>query len=173
LGGSACPPKPELENLDPVTAQVFQTMGKVMHLNRLVMQRTMALRGVQYPEVFALSWLSTRDGISQRELTECLHLSRPRVSMILRALEKDGCIRREIDEPDRRLARVFLTAEGRRREKEHRDILGRYVERTIGALPEADRRKLGELLEQLAGHLHAVLRPAQESKPFQGEAEAQ
>ena len=151
------PPKPELENLDPATASAFYALGQIMHLNRLVISRTMAFRGVQYPEVFTLSLLSRHDGISQREFATILHLSRPRVSMILRALEEEGYIRRRPDETDHRLARVFITDEGARRENEHREILGDYVERTIGALAEADRREMSRLLDLLAGNMRAVL----------------
>ncbi len=164
MHGHACAPKPELENVDPLTGQVFRSLGKVMHLNRLVMARTMAFRGVQYPEMFALALLIKQDGISQRELTGYLHLSRPRVSMILRKLESDGCIRRQTDETDHRVARVFITPEGRLREKEHRDVLGQYVERTIGALPEDERRELGRLLDQLADKLMVVIDSEQDAK---------
>ncbi len=155
---------PELDNVDRLTAEVFGALGKIMHLNRLVMARTMMVRGIQYPEVFALALLSRHDGISQRELTSSLHLSRPRVSMILRALEEDGCIHRRPDEVDRRLARVFITPEGRLREKEHRDILGQYVERTIGTLSEADRRELARLLGELADRMLVVLHAEQGAK---------
>jgi DNA-binding MarR family transcriptional regulator len=170
LGGPGCTTKPdiELENVDSLTAEVFGSMHRVMHLNRLVMARTMAVRGMQYPEVFALALLSRRDGISQRDLSKSLHLSQPRVSMILRALEEDGCIDRRPDETDRRLTRVFITDEGRRREKEHRNSLGLYVERTMGALPEDDRRELSRLLDQLADRMVVVLRAEQDSKPSEG-----
>jgi DNA-binding MarR family transcriptional regulator len=165
LHGLKLEAKPELENVDRLTAEVFGALGRVMHLNRLVMARTMMMRGIQYPEVFALALLSKHDGISQRELTSSLHLSRPRVSMILRSLEQDGCILRRPDEVDRRLSRVFITPEGTRREKEHRDILGRYVERTIGTLSEADRQELARILGELAGRLLAVLHEEQGTKP--------
>lgn len=157
--------KPELENVDRLSAQVFGALGRVMHLNRLVMARTMMVRGIQYREVFALALLSKHDGIGQRELTSSLHLSRPRVSMILRALEQDGCIRRRPDEADRRLARVFITPEGRLKEKEHRDILGQYVERTIGTLSEPDRRELSRLLDELADRMLVVLHSEHGAKP--------
>jgi DNA-binding MarR family transcriptional regulator len=162
------PPVPELENVDDLTSRVFHRLGEIMHLNRMVMMKMIARRGVQPPEAFALTYISRNDGISQRELAAALHLSRPRVSMIMRALEDSGAVSRRPDEADRRLARVFLTPEGRRREAEHRAILGEYVRRTLGALPEADRSELDRLLGGLAERILSVLREEQQVAP-QGE----
>jgi DNA-binding MarR family transcriptional regulator len=162
------PPKPELENVDALTSRVFHSLGKIIHLNRQVMMKTIAQRGVQRPEAFALTFLSQNDGISQRELAAGLNLSRPRVSMIMRALEDSGALLRRPDEADHRLTRVFLTPEGQRREKEHRAVLGDYVRRTVGALPEADRLELDRLLGKLAESISAVLQEEQEGKS-QGE----
>jgi DNA-binding MarR family transcriptional regulator len=149
--------KPDLENVDPQTARVFHALGRVMHLNRLVMARTIGQHGVQFPEVMALTLLTRHDGISQRELAEALHLSHPRVSTILNALEKSGAVERHPDESDRRLVRVVLTEEGRRREKMHRSVLGDYVGRTIGKLGEADQQKLERLLNELGDCIKVLL----------------
>lgn len=128
-----------------------------MHINRLVMQKVVVQRGVQPPEAIVLSLLRDHDGITQSELAGIVHLSPPRVSNILRSLEKDRAVLRRVDETDRRLTRVFLTAEGRRREQEHRVVLGDFVERTIGALSEADRIELVRLLRKLAERTREVL----------------
>jgi DNA-binding MarR family transcriptional regulator len=161
---------PGFENVDPLTAQVFHALGKVMHLNRLVLLRIIAPQGLQFPEVFALSLLSRHDGISQRDLAEILHLSHPRVSTILLTLETNGAVVRREDEIDRRLTRVFLTSEGQTQEKEQRAVLSDYVDRTIGALPEADRRELDRLLGELADRIVAMLHSEEGRKPDAGGA---
>lgn len=127
-----------------------------MHVNRLVMAKMGAQHGTHHGEVIALALLSRREGVSQRELGEVLHLSAPRVSMILDTLEKGGAVVRQPDEADRRLTRVFLTPEGKQRVKEQRDMLGDYVNRTIGALSESDRAELTRLLGELADKTQAV-----------------
>jgi DNA-binding MarR family transcriptional regulator len=147
----------ELENVDEMTARVFHAFGRMMHLNRLVMGRMIAQRGAHHGEVIALALLNHHDGISQRELGQILHLSAPRVSAILDSLERAGAVDRRSDEADRRLTRVFLTAEGRRLERQQRDLLSDYVNRTVGALSEADRKELERLLGELADRATAVL----------------
>ncbi|NLV72807.1 MAG: winged helix-turn-helix transcriptional regulator [Actinobacteria bacterium] len=150
-------PGPQLDNVDHLTVRVFQAMGRLMHLHRLAMQKMVTERGVQPPEMIALSLLRVNNGATQSELGGVLHLSPPRVSTILSSLEESGAVVRRPDEADRRLTRVFLTAEGRRREEEHRAILSDFVEGTIGALSEADRRELERLLGELAERTQEVL----------------
>jgi DNA-binding MarR family transcriptional regulator len=156
--GPECEHKgPQLENVDELTAHAFHAVGRMMHINRMVMLKMGAQQGTHHGEVIALALLSRREGVSQRELGEILHLSAPRVSIILDTLEKDGAVARKPDEADRRLTRVFMTPEGKQRVKQERDALGDYVNRTIGALSEDDRRELTRLLDELADKTRAVL----------------
>jgi DNA-binding MarR family transcriptional regulator len=155
---------PQLENVDELTVRAFHAFGRMMHVNRLVMARMDAQHGAHHGEVFALALLSRKEGVSQRELGDILHLSAPRVSIILDSLERSRVVTRRADEVDRRLTRVFLTPEGHRREKEQRDILGDYVNRTIGALPEVDRRELERLLGKLADRTLEVLQEDSQTK---------
>lgn len=135
------------------------------------MIRMMAQGGVHHAEVTALSVLSLNDGMTQRDLSKMLHLSSPRVSMVLRLLEEAGSVERRVDESDRRLARVYLTENGRRRQKEQQVVLGEYMERTIGALSEADRRELERLLGKLADQAVEMLNEEPPSKSPTGDAE--
>ena len=163
---------PQLENVDELTARAFHAFGRMMHLNRLVMARMVGQHGAHHGEVIALALLSWKDGVSQRELGETLHLSAPRVSMILDSLEGSGAVIRRPDDTDRRLTRIFLTTEGRRREKEQRDVLGDYVNRTIGALPEADRSELERLLDKLADRTMEVLQEDSQARAQGGSGAA-
>ena len=128
-----------------------------MHANRLAMGKLSGSKGPHHGKMIALALLENHDGIGQSELGEIMHLSASRVSIIVDELEKNGLIQRREDEADRRVTHVFLTAEGRKREKEQRDRLGEFVNRTIGALPEGDRLELARLLELLAGEMMAML----------------
>jgi DNA-binding MarR family transcriptional regulator len=155
---SATHPRPEFENVDALTARVFHAFGRALHLNRQAVGRMAGQLGVQHGEAFALPMLSRNEGVSQRELAGILHLSPPRVSMLLRSLEHNGAIVRRPDDNDRRLTRIFVTEKGRAREKEQRAILEDYVNKTIGALSEADRLELERILGELAEHTQAALR---------------
>jgi DNA-binding MarR family transcriptional regulator len=128
-----------------------------MHANRLAMARMAAQHGAHHGEVVALALLSQREDLTQKELAETLHLSPPRVSIIVDSLEKSGAVERLSDKSDRRVVRLRVTPQGRKREKSQRDLLGEYVNRTLGALPEADRRQLARLLGDLADKTMALV----------------
>jgi DNA-binding MarR family transcriptional regulator len=146
-----------LETADPLAAGAFQALGRIFHLHRQAMQRLFAHTETHHGEVFVLRLLARHDGMSQRDLAETLHLSRPRVTNILQGLEREGAVRREADSEDQRVTRVFLTEAGRCQEVEHREAFEKYLESTIGVLSEQDKKDLARILGQLSGHISEML----------------
>jgi len=136
--------------VDEITADAFHAFGRMMHANRLAMARMATQNGAHHGEIVALALLSKREGLTQRELGDALHLSASRVSIIIDSLAQSGAVERKEDESDRRVVRLHITEQGGRREKSQRDLLGDYVNRTIGALSPADRRDLARILSDLA-----------------------
>ena len=151
------PPRPEFENVDPLTAGYSMLLASSCISTAWSMARLFGQRGMQHGEVFALTLLSRNEGMSQRELTAILHLSPPtgEHDPATRSKERSGGARAD-DRPAP--YSDLLTPEGRRREKEQRAVLGSYVDRTIGALSEADRLDLARLLDELADRTQEVLR---------------
>jgi MarR family transcriptional regulator, organic hydroperoxide resistance regulator len=147
-----------MDVFDPITTRAFQAFGRAFHMHRQAMQRRFTGNEAgHHGEVFALRLLAHSDGLSQRELAETLHLSRPRITSILQTMEKDGWVRREGDPLDQRITRVFLTAEGRRREMEQRAAFEDYLNKTIGALSDGDKQELARILDEVSGHIAALI----------------
>lgn len=151
------PPTLEFEGVDELTAHVFHSFRRVIQLQRQMVLKTLSQEGGHHGEAFCLRALAANDGISQRDLASVLHLSRPRVTKMLQALETSGLVERRSDERDRRLTRVFLTPEGRRRERELHASWARHINQTIGALSDGERRELGRLLDELGDHTSRIL----------------
>lgn len=144
-------------NVDPLTTRAFQAFGNVLHLHRQAMLKTLDEQGVRHGDAFCLRLLTKNEGISQCDLAEALHISRPQVTKIVQGLEKNGLVVRHVDEQDQRLTRVFLTPEGRHEERKFCSFLDEYINRTMGALPEADRRELERLCNELAKRVEELL----------------
>lgn len=161
--------KPALENVDELTARAFHAFGHMMHANRLAMARMASHSGAHHGEVIALARLSQREGLTQKELGQSLHLSAPRVSIIVDSLESSGAVERRVDESDRRLTRLYITPQGREIERARRALLGEYVNRTIGALSEVERADLERLLIKLADK---TMQLAEEDTAGKDEADA-
>lgn len=145
--------------VDQVTFQVFDAMGRLFHLHRQAMQRCLSSPGAHHGEVISLRLIATREGMSQKDLADTLHLSRPRVTRILQGLEKAGAIRRQVDPDDQRITRVFLTAEGHRREMGNRAAFEEYIQQTIGSMSEGDKLELTRLLNDVSAHIAALVYP--------------
>lgn len=124
-------------------------MGTLRQHKRLMMQ-ALADRGIHPGQAMCLRLMTANDGIAQRDLADALHVSRPTVTKMLNSMEKAGLVRRQSDPIDARLTRVHLTEEGHVEEKLMRSAAADYVNATIATLPEADRRELRRLLDELS-----------------------
>ena len=147
------PPVLENSEIDRATLQAFHSLERLFHLHRQAMRRRLSNPVAHHGELISLRLLTTSDGMSQKDLAETLHLSRPRVTGILQGLEKAGAVRREVDASDQRITRVFVTAEGRRQEVENRAAFEEYIKQTIGKLSDPDKLELMRLLDQVSGHI--------------------
>jgi DNA-binding MarR family transcriptional regulator len=149
---------PPLDGMDPVSADVFTAFRRTMHLNRQLLARVMAEKGGHPGAAAVLRVLSAHDGISQRDLADAMHLSRPTITAMLQKMEQHGLIERWDDAADQRLTRIRLTAAGRAQAQAFGSSFAEYVDCTIGAMPEDDRRDLARLLGALADNIEAALK---------------
>jgi MarR family transcriptional regulator, organic hydroperoxide resistance regulator len=147
----------DLAGADELSSRVFRAFLTTLRLHRQLMTRTLVAHGTHPGQAFCLRLLAANDGMTQRDVAEMLHLSRPTVTKMLQAMEKGGMIARRADAADRRLTHVYLTAGGRAREQALRSVSAAYVHETIGTLSTADRLELARLLEELAESISRAL----------------
>ncbi len=164
-------PNLELEGVDPLSTSVFRTFMRTLQLHRQAVTKSLAERGRGFSQVGCLRVLAENDGISQRDLAETLHLSRPSISTMLHAMEEEGAIVRRPDERDRRLTRVYLTDTGRELEAEMRTGIADYINRTIGTLSRDEREALERLLGKLAESIAETITELPETEAAIGAAE--
>lgn len=67
---------------------------------------------------YYLRVLWEEDGLTQKALSDQLGIMGPTTVVALRAMERDGLIKRERNKTDRRKINIFLTEKGRELEKE-------------------------------------------------------
>ncbi|WP_235934372.1 MarR family winged helix-turn-helix transcriptional regulator [Paramicrobacterium chengjingii] len=108
-------------------------------------------------EVALLGMIAGSPGMSVTELSESLGLRQPNTSAALRTLVSKGLVVREVDETDRRTARIVPTQRGR---DEHAAVAGAWaasVSDALGQLSESDRRAL-ELAADAMSELTRLVR---------------
>lgn len=146
---SACS-APPMDGVDPLSFAVFGAFMRSIHLHRQLMTRLLAQKDSHPGQVFCLQMLAAHDGISQRDLAQRMHLSRPTVTTMLQRMEKAGSIVRRPDEADQRLTRVHLTDAGRALEAEMRVLFAEYIHAAFDPMTAKDREDLERLLGTVA-----------------------
>ncbi|MBC7293081.1 MAG: MarR family transcriptional regulator [Thermoleophilia bacterium] len=162
------------EGIDPITVEAFRALHRTFHLHKQLLDRALARKGSHPPEAMCLRVLAARQrvepegdtwsakGMSQKELADRLHLSRPRVTALLQELEAAGFVSRQVDDRDQRITRVSLTEAGLRRARELEEAFVSVFGETLGAMSEEQRQELQRLLTILADCAEQALRVAQE-----------
>lgn len=69
--------------------------------------------GIYPGQIPILQLLASKDGYSQREIAELLHIKPPTVNVTIQRLEKAEIVCRKQDTKDQRMTRIYLTEKGR------------------------------------------------------------
>jgi DNA-binding MarR family transcriptional regulator len=145
------------EGVDQLTFDVFRALMSTMKLNGRGMMRSLAVQGGHPGQAGCLWAIGAHEGVSQRELSEMVHLAPPTVTAMLQRMERSGLIERWQDEDDQRVTRIRLTDAGSALNRDLRAAHGRYLADTIGRMPKSDRTELVRLLEVLSANISAAL----------------
>jgi DNA-binding MarR family transcriptional regulator len=79
-----------------------------------LLEQRIAPFGVTRGQWYFLRVLWTKDGVSQRELSESVGMMEPTTVIALQSMERAGLVRRERSAEDKRKAQVWLTPKARR-----------------------------------------------------------
>jgi DNA-binding MarR family transcriptional regulator len=158
------------DGVDPLSAAVLSAMRKTMHLNRQILMKIIGIeKGGRPGRAGVVRALSAREGISQKELAEVLHLSAPTVTRMLQGLEHDGLVARWTDEADQRITRIRLTDAGRVQSDKQRGAFEAYIASTVGTLSDDDKRELARLLTIVATNTADALKNLDAPPPGQAD----
>jgi DNA-binding MarR family transcriptional regulator len=108
------------------------------------------------PALGALLRLADADGISQAELARRQRVEAPSMCRMVDRLERDGLVRRDRDEIDRRVIRVRITPEGRAAAAAGRRSVAEIEARAFEALTVDERQTLADLLGRLLDGLPEI-----------------
>lgn len=134
--------------LDPAAWEVAdQLHSAAIHLLRRLRVRDRE-SGIGPAQLSALSVLVFGGAKSLRELADAEQVRPPTMSRIVAGLEDAGLVRRAATEDARRM-RLTATAKGNKIMWAGRKRRVELLAKALGALPEADRMQLGELVRVL------------------------
>jgi DNA-binding MarR family transcriptional regulator len=148
---------PDLEGVDDLTLRAYEEWMQTLHAQRQFAMRSMPDKDMHPGQARCLWAISTNDGISQRDLAELLHVSRPTITAMLQRLERAGLIDRSNDIADARLTRICLTKAGRDLDARLRDFHRDYINATIGSMSPTDLAEFTRLLGVLRVNIERQL----------------
>jgi DNA-binding MarR family transcriptional regulator len=119
----------------------------VMRLSRRLRQQVAG--GVTSSQVSALATVERLGSPTLGELAASEKVRPPSMTRIVVGLEEAGLVTRRVDDDDRRLVRVILTAEGRRVLQRSRSLRTAFLARRLRRLSPPERETLGELVRLL------------------------
>lgn len=126
-----------------------ETLHEKFRKTAALLRRSRVRKFGNYPDTQnrILSLLAIHDGMNQRQLSYLLGIRPQSAGELLMKLENSGLIRRESDEQDGRINRIFLSEAGRQkaetleRERESEDV--------FDCLNEQEKQQLEELLGKI------------------------
>jgi DNA-binding MarR family transcriptional regulator len=112
--------------------------------------RPFGLTHAQFVLLAGTLWLETRDhaGPSQRELANHAGTDAMMTSQVVRALERQGLLRRQPDDADARIKRLRTTAKGRKLALRCVEVVTQVDQNVFGTV--VDQPRLIELLRNIA-----------------------
>lgn len=133
---------------ETLAASTWLRLMKVHNLILARARRSLAGR-CTLPQFDVLAQIErSGDGLTFRELSRRLLVSAGNLTVIVRRLESEGLVRRQVVESDRRSYRIVLTPRGRRFIRALVPRHRRDLDRILGGIPDTVlrglRRRLGE-----------------------------
>lgn len=107
----------------------------------------------QPPLMFALA---RKNGQSQKELAEQLDIKAATLTVMINRMEKNGMVRRETDEKDQRVTRIYLTERGVETLEVVRETLDRLEQQAIAGLSEEEIETLHSLLGRIKHNIRSM-----------------
>ena len=135
-------------------------------INPVFSQCLCGLTGVLWPNALdrCRNWESIRDryllaykdGLSQREIAEKLHIKPPTVNVTVQRLEKAGFLYREADEKDQRISRIYMTEKGKQAKESGMKKVQDNEKILLDGFSEEDLCLLRRFLDQITENIEKI-----------------
>lgn len=132
-------------------------LSDVARLMRTVFDRRVREMGLTRAQWLVLTRLYRRPGASQTELAEMLEIDRANAGRMIDRMEKGGWLERRPDGADRRIWRLYLTAEARRLHARMWKLAETTVDDALDPLSLAERAEFTRLAARVKERLQEMV----------------
>jgi len=134
-------------------------ISDVARLMRTAFDRRVRRLGLTRSQWLVINRLHRRPGATQSELAEMLEVEKATAGRMVDRMEKKGWVVRRPDAADRRVNRLFLTAEADLIQVQLGQIADRTVDHALALLSTREREQFSDWMRQVKRQLQAMLEP--------------
>ena len=134
-------------------------ISDVARLMRTAFDRRVRGLGLTRSQWLVINRLHRRPGATQSELAEMLEVEKATAGRMVDRMEKKGWVVRRPDAADRRVNRLFLTAEADLIQVQLAQIADSTVDNALALLSAREREQFSEWMRQVKRQLQAMLEP--------------
>ncbi|MGQ3300673.1 MarR family winged helix-turn-helix transcriptional regulator [Reyranella sp.] len=131
-------------------------LSDVARLIRTVFDRRVRDIGLTRAQWLVLTRLYRRPGASQTELADMLEIDRASAGRMIDRMQKNGWVERRADSEDRRINRLYLTADAHRAHKDMWTIAETTVDDALAPLSSTEREQFTRLAARVKGQLQSM-----------------
>lgn len=128
-------------------------LKELVHLYFVKIYNQMESYGLHPGQVAVMKALDRKEGMSQRELADILHIKPPTVAVSIKRMEKNGFIERKSDEKDQRITRIYLTQYGKKINQEIVELLQKNEEELFQGFEEGEKYLFKRFFKQMIENL--------------------
>ncbi|WP_041075843.1 MarR family winged helix-turn-helix transcriptional regulator [Thermotoga caldifontis] len=137
---------------------ILKKFFMIQRLQFKILHKELEKHGIHPGQPPMLMIVAKHEGVTQKRIAEELNVKPATVAIMLRRMERAGLIRREQDENDKRLQRVYLTEKG----KLYCDFLKEHLKSVetviVKGFTDAEKNQLESFLRRIIANLENRLR---------------
>lgn len=114
--------------------------------------------GMRYSYRHIMKPLIENESLTQLELVKITGLKAPTISITLRNMERDGIVRREKNDSDRRETHVYITEKGRKMHIKVIAALDKAEKTMLKGLSDKELNAMRAALDKMSANLNAEIR---------------
>ena len=134
-------------------------ISDVARLMRTAFDRRVRRLGLTRSQWLVINRLHRKPGATQSELAEMLEVEKATAGRMVDRMEKKGWVVRRPDAADRRVNRLFLTADADLIQVQLAQIADRTVDNALALLSAREREQFSEWMRRVKRQLQAMLEP--------------
>lgn len=126
---------------------------QISHLLEQLYNKNLINEGLSISQARVIYLLYQNDGMTQSELQQDLLIKASSITKLIDALAEKGLVTREASSDDARIKKIYLTAEGRKKEENLYKISEATEAKLLSILSDNERKKLIGMLKSIKSNL--------------------